>query len=126
VASLPIGADGRIGPAVTLKQHEGSSVNRARQREPHAHAIHMSPDNRYAFAPDLGIDRVMIYKLDAATSALAPNEPAFAALPPGSGPRHLAFHPGGKFAYVINELLCTMSVFAFDAARGLLTDVETV
>lgn len=126
VAALPIGADGRLAPAVSVIQHSGSSVNPARQKEPHAHAIEVSPDNRFALVPDLGLDKVMIYKLDAAKSTLTAHVPAFAALPPGSGPRHLAFHPQGKFVYVINELTCTMSVFAYDAGRGALTDVQVI
>ncbi len=126
VAALPVGADGRLAPATTTIQHRGSSVNAARQKEPHAHAIEVSPDNRFALVPDLGMDKVMIYQLDAAKAALTPNDPAFAALPPGSGPRHLAFHPSGKFAYVINELTCTMSVFAYDARRGALSAVQSV
>lgn len=126
VAALPIGADGRIEKANTVRAHQGSSVNPNRQRQPHAHAINVSPDNRYALVPDLGIDRVMIYRLDAAKSTLAPNEPPSVALPPGSGPRHLAFHLQGKFVYVINELLCTVAVFSYDASRGSLKEVHTV
>ena len=126
VTSLPLGADGRIGPAVTLRQHVGASVHPTRQQRPHAHAINVSPDNRYALVPDLGIDRVMLYRLDAAKSTLVPDAAGSVALPPGSGPRHLAFHPRGNFVYVINELLCTMAVFAYDAARGRLHEVQTV
>lgn len=126
IAALPIGADGQLGSAVSVIQHAGSSVNPARQKEPHAHAIEVSPDNRFALVPDLGLDKVMIYKLDAAKAALTANEPAFAPLPPGSGPRHLAFHPNGRFVYVINELTCTMSVFAYDARRGALSDVQNI
>lgn len=126
VASLPIGADGRIGKANTVQTHQGSSVNPNRQKQPHAHAIHVAPDNRHALVPDLGIDRVMLYRLDAKNSTLAANEPAFVALPPGSGPRHLAFHPQGKFVYVINELLCTMAVFSYEARSGTLAAVQTL
>lgn len=126
VASLPLGPDGRIGKANTVHAHRGSSVNPTRQRQSHAHAIHVAPDNRHALVPDLGIDRVMVYRLDATKSTLAPNEPAFVSLPPGSGPRHLAFHPQGKFVYVINELLCTLAVFAYEAPAGTLAEVQTV
>ncbi len=126
VASLPLGADGRIGPAVTLRQHVGSSVHPTRQQRPHAHAINVAPDNRYALVPDLGIDRVMLYRLDAAKSTLVPEVSGSVALPPGSGPRHLAFHPRGHFVYVLNELLCTMVVFAYEAASGRLREVQTV
>ena len=126
VAALPIGADGRLGAPATVIQHTGSSVNPARQKEPHAHAIVVSPDNRFAFVPDLGLDKVMIYRLDAAKASLVANTPAFAAVPPGSGPRHLAFHPDGKFVYVINEMLCTMAVFTYDAVSGALTDFQRI
>lgn len=124
VAALPIGVDGRLGAPASVVPHAGSSVHPTRQRRPHAHAIEVSPDNRFALAPDLGIDRVQVYRLDAARATLTPHTPSGIALPPGSGPRHLAFHPLGRFVYVINELLCTMSVFAYDAANGELRDVQ--
>lgn len=126
VAALPVAADGRLGPAKSVIQHTGSSVNAARQKAPHAHAIMVSPDNRFALSPDLGIDRVLVYRLDAANASLAPHSPAFAAVAPGSGPRHLAFHPGGRFAYVINEMLCTMTAFGYDAAKGELKELQTL
>ncbi|MEO6244278.1 MAG: lactonase family protein [Opitutaceae bacterium] len=124
VAAVVLRPDGRLGEPGTVVQHAGSSVNPARQKEPHAHAIALSPDQRLVFAADLGIDLVMAYRLDAARAGLRPNEAAYAKMPPGSGPRHLAFHPNGNFLYVINELLCTMSVFAFDPARGILSDQQ--
>ena len=126
VASLPIGSDGKLGPARSHFTHAGSSVNSSRQKEPHAHAATMAPGNRFAYVPDLGIDKVMIYQLDPAKATLASATPAFATLPPGSGPRHIAFRPDGKFAYVINEMLCTMSVFAVDAKSGGLADVQSI
>lgn len=126
VCSIAIQPDGRLGAIGSVIQHTGSSVNQARQKSPHAHAIEVSPDNRFAFSPDLGIDKVQIYRLDAAAAKLTPHDPAFAPVPPGSGPRHLAFHPNGKFAYVINEMLCTMSVFAYEAARGAFSDVQNI
>jgi 6-phosphogluconolactonase len=110
----------------SVVQHTGSSVNAARQKAPHAHGIYVSPDNRFALVPDLGLDRVLVYRLDAAKATLTAHEPAGAALPPGSGPRHLTFSPDGKFVYVINELLCTMAVFKWDAAKGTLSDVQSV
>lgn len=126
VASLPIKADGTLCPAVSEMQHVGSSVNPSRQKGPHAHSIFLDAANRFAFAPDLGLDKVMIYRFDAAKGTLTPNEPAFASVVPGSGPRHFAFHPNGKFAYVINEMLCTVTAFAYDAARGVLKEIETL
>ncbi len=126
VAALPLSADGRLGPAATFIQHTGSSVNPTRQKEPHAHGFALSPDNRFALCADLGLDKVLVYKLDPAKASLIPNQPESAALPPGSGPRHLTFHPNGKFVYVISEMLCTMTVFRYDVTRGAMTSVQTI
>ena len=124
VAVLPIGADGRLAPAASVAMHEGSGPNKGRQEKPHAHGIYLSADQRYAFSPDLGADRVFVYRYDAAKGTLDPH--GAAALPPGSGPRHLAFDPKEKHAYVINELLSTITVLAYDAAKGTLTAGESV
>ncbi len=126
VVSLPISPDGKLGPARSHFTHAGSSVNQARQKEPHAHAIVASRDNRFAYVPDLGTDKIMIYQLDAAKATLASATPPFATLPPGSGPRHIAFHPGNTFAYAINEMLCTIAVFAVDLKTGALSDVQSI
>jgi 6-phosphogluconolactonase len=126
VAALPIASDGKLSPAASSIQHAGSSVNPARQEGPHAHSINVSPDNRFAMAADLGLDKVLVYRFDPATSKLTANDPPAASVKPGSGPRHFAFHPGGKFAYVINEILCTVTAFAYDAQRGQLTELQTV
>lgn len=126
VASLPVGADGSLGKPASFFQHKGSSVNPQRQKEPHAHCIVVSPDNKYAFAADLGTDQILCYKLDPAAAKLTPNDPPFAKSPPGAGPRHLTFHPNGKRAYVINELLNSVTVFDYDAASGTLTARQTV
>jgi 6-phosphogluconolactonase len=126
VASLPIKNDGSLGEAVSHMQHSGSSVDQRRQKGPHAHSIQVDPTGRFAVSPDLGIDKVMIYRLDPAAAKLAPNDPPFAAVPPGSGPRHFAFHPNGRFAYVINEMLSTVTAFRYDSQRGALDSIETV
>ncbi len=126
VAVLPIKADGTLGAPSAEMQHTGSSVNPKRQAGPHAHSIFLDAANRFAFASDLGLDKVMIYRFDAARGTLTPNDPPFAAVAPGSGPRHFSFHPNGKFAYVINEMLCTVTAFAYDAGRGALQEIETV
>jgi len=126
VASLPIGEDGRLGPAASFFQHKGSSVNERRQAGPHAHCVNVSPDNRFAVSADLGMDKVLVYKLDAAKATLAVNDPPSVSLAPGSGPRHFAFHPNGRFAYVINEMVCTMTAFTWDSERGALTELHTV
>jgi 6-phosphogluconolactonase len=126
IASLPVAADGRLGPAASTIKHTGSGANPGRQKEPHAHMMLVSPDNRFALCADLGIDKVMIYQLDPAKATLTANSPAFAAVPPGSGPRHLVFHPNGRFVYVINEILCTMTVFRYEAANAAMTELQTV
>lgn len=126
VAALPVLADGKLGEATSFIQHTGSSVNPNRQKEPHAHSVNVSPDNRFAIVADLGLDQVLIYKLDAMKAKLAPNNPPFVKTAPGSGPRHFAFHPDDKRAFVINEILCTVTAFDYDAAHGVLKETQTV
>ena len=123
---IPIQTDGRLAEPTGFVQHAGSSVNPQRQKGPHAHSINVSPDNRFAFVADLGIDKIMIYRLDTAKGTIAANRPAFAELKPGAGPRHFAFGPDGRFAYVINELDGTVTAFAYDSASGALTAIQTV
>jgi 6-phosphogluconolactonase len=124
--SLPIGADGKLNPAASAIQHHGSSVNEKRQTAPHAHSINLDPSNQFAFVADLGLDKVLIYKVDGKKHTLTPNDPQSASVAPGSGPRHFAFHPSGKAAYVINEMANTVTAFAFDAAKGSLTETQTI
>jgi 6-phosphogluconolactonase len=126
VCALPIREDGRLGKATALVRHRGSSVNKARQEAPHAHSINLDRANRFAFACDLGTDQVLVYRYDADRGTLTPNDPPAAQLSPGSGPRHFAFHPTGKYAYVINELKSTVTAFDYDARRGVLRAVQTV
>lgn len=126
VASLPIKADGSLGEKASFFQHTGSSVNPRRQKEPHAHCIVVSPDNKYAFAADLGTDQILCYKIDPATAKLTANDPPFTKAPAGAGPRHLTFHPNGKRVYVINEILNSVTVFDYDAASGKLTEKQTI
>ncbi|MCX5643935.1 MAG: lactonase family protein [Phycisphaerae bacterium] len=123
---FPIGADGRLQPASCVIQHEGSSVNPSRQKGPHAHSIVLDPANRYAFVPDLGMDKIMIYRFDREHGKLLPNDPPFAKCEPGSGPRHFTFHPDGKHAYVIEELSCTVTAFAYDADTGTLKPLQKI
>ena len=122
---LPINQDGTIGPVVSQIQHKGSSVT-PRQKSPHAHAIHVGPNNKFAFAPDLGIDKVLVFRFDEKTGAIAETKFDGAKLEPGSGPRHFGFHPGGKFAYVINELKQTVTAFRYRAKRGRLQTLQTI
>ncbi len=126
LALLPIKADGSVAEASATIAHKGSGANPQRQGEPHAHSANFSPDNRFALSCDLGLDKVFIYRFDPARGSLADNEPPFGAVPPGSGPRHFAFHPNGKFAYVINELTSTVTAFSWNAAAGALKPLETV
>jgi 6-phosphogluconolactonase len=122
---LPVGADGKLGEAAAFDQHRGSGVNHERQTGPHAHEAVFSPDNRFLLVPDLGIDQILIYRFDAAKGSIVPNDPPFGVLRPGSGPRHLVFHPNGKIVYVLNELASTVTAFRYDAARGALQDFQT-
>jgi 6-phosphogluconolactonase len=126
IASLPVNADGSLGEAVSFFQHAGSSVDPARQKGPYAHCIVVSPDNRFAFVADLGLDQVLSYRLEAATAKLSPNTPPFVKAPPGAGPRHLTFHPNGKHVYVINELKNSVTVFDYVTESGTLTERQTI
>jgi 6-phosphogluconolactonase len=126
VAVLPVGADGRLAQASAFIQHSGKSVNPERQEKPHAHCMALDAANRFAFVCDLGIDKVMIYRFDPAQGALTSNDPASFSAQPGAGPRHMAFHPNGRFAYVINELQSSITALAYDAKGGALRELETV
>ncbi|NOY42362.1 MAG: lactonase family protein [Planctomycetes bacterium] len=117
--------DGSLGKETAFVKHEGSSVNESRQKAPHAHSINLDPKNNYAFAADLGIDKILIYRFDASHGTLKPADPPSVSLQPGAGPRHFAFHPNGKFAYVINELDSTMVAFRYDAKTGQLETIDT-
>ncbi len=126
VACLPIQADGTLSAASSFFQHEGKSVDSGRQEAPHAHSINLDQANRFVIAADLGLDRVFVYKLDAGKGTLTPNDPPFATVAPGSGPRHFAFHPAGRFGYVISEMANTVTAFVYDADRGTLTEIQTI
>jgi len=123
---LPIQDDGQLGAATDVVQHQGSSVDLKRQASPHAHSIVLDQANRYAFAPDLGLDRVMIYRFDPDRGKLSANDMPWVQIKPGAGPRHFTFHPNGRYAYLINELGCTLIAFAYDQMHGALREVQTV
>jgi len=126
IALFPVENNGWLGPLWTFYQYHGSSVNPERQAGPHAHAILADPADRFAFACDLGLDKVFIYKIDPEARTLQANDPSSFETKPGAGPRHLAFHPNGRFAYLINEIDCTIDSLAYDAGKGALTEIQTV
>jgi 6-phosphogluconolactonase len=122
---LPIREDGGLEPASDFHQHHGSSVNPGRQKEPHAHSINVDPQNRFAFAADLGIDKIVIYRMDLENGKLIPTGKD-ASVAPGAGPRHFTFDAAGRFAYVINELDNTVTAFSYDAEQGVLTEIQVI
>ncbi len=122
----PIGADGSLGEASDFKQHAGSSVNPQRQEGPHAHSFVISPDNRFAYAPDLGMDKVVIYAFDATNGKLTPGAQPWAQTEAGGGPRHFDLHPNRKFAYCNLEIGNKVVVFAYDEASGSLTEIQAI
>jgi 6-phosphogluconolactonase len=126
VAVLPLEADGSLEPPSQVVQHEGKGTDPRRQEGPHAHSINLDASGTFALVADLGLDRVFAYRFDPRAGTLTPAATPFAALPPGSGPRHLAFAPGGKHVFVINEMAATVASFAYDPATGGLTPVATV
>jgi 6-phosphogluconolactonase len=126
IAVLPLERDGRLAPASDVIQHAGSSAHPTRQRGPHAHSITIDPTNRYAFAADLGIDKLMVYRLDLGRGKLVPHDIPSVEVRAGSGPRHFAFHPTGRYAYLINELDSTITVFSYDADRIELHTLQTI
>jgi 6-phosphogluconolactonase len=126
VSAFPVEHDGRLGTMSSFMEAHGSSVDRERQEGPHAHEVVISADNRFAYVPDLGLDQIRIYRIEPSHGKLAASEPAFAKEDPGSGPRHMAFHPSGKFAYVVSELKSQITAFSHDASTGNLKPVQTV
>jgi len=126
VAVFPIREDGSLGEASAFVQHTGHGTDPERQAAPHAHSIDLSPDNRFAIVDDLGLDQLLVYKFDSAKGLLTPNEPAHAKLDAGSGPRHFALHPSGKFAYVVSEMKGTVTAFSYDAAAGAFHPLQTI
>lgn len=126
VAVFALKPDGSIGDWTGFDQHRGRSVNPIRQTRPYAHSIVLDPSNRFALVPDLGVDKVYIYRFDASTGRLTPNAPAFVPIAPGSGPRHVRFHPNGHWVYLINEIASTIEAFAWDTGAGTLAPFQTV
>jgi 6-phosphogluconolactonase len=125
VEVLAVKPDGSLGEQTAFVQHAGSSVH-ARQNKPYAHWIRTDPSNRFALAADLGIDQIVVYRFDATTGKLAPHEPPSAKVTPGMGPRHLAFHPNGKWVYAVQELANEVVAFEWDAGKGTLTQFQAL
>jgi 6-phosphogluconolactonase len=130
VSVFPVLEDGRLGEASSFIQHTGHGSDPDRQEGPHAHSIDLSPDNRFAIVDDLGLDESLVYRFNSAKGSLSLNDPqvytTLAKADPGAGPRHFAFHPNGKFAYVINEMQSSVSVFGYDSSGGVLRRLQTI
>ena len=124
VAVYPIKADGAVGEATTVIQHEGSSIDASRQEGPHAHAVVLSSDQRRLFVPDLGMDQIMIYGWDSTRGSLTPGDPPYVKTHLGAGPRHFVFHPSGCYAFSLSELDATIIVYAYK--DGLLNPLQTI
>ena len=124
VGAYPVGADGRIGLRTALIALHGSGPNLDRQKGPHAHSVYVDPENHFLYACDLGSDRIGIFRLGD-KGQLVPADPPSVTVPPGTGPRHLAFGAGGRLVYVANELGVTTSVFSRNASTGALSSIDT-
>lgn len=125
LSAIRINKDGSLSADIQTIQHEGNSVNKNRQDKPHVHAVVLSHDNHYLLAPDLGTDKVNIYRFDPAkTQPLMPAGQSFASVKSGSGPRHLTFHPNGKYAYLILEM--EGAIAAFDYKDGKLEVKQSI
>lgn len=123
-AVFPIGDDGSIGERSCLVEHSGSGPNESRQKGPHPHWAGVSPDNRFLFVPDLGADKVVIYRIDHDNAAIVPHGAGIAV--PGGGPRHMKFSKDGSKIYLLNELLMSVTVFDYDAEAGTMDPVQTI
>jgi 6-phosphogluconolactonase len=126
LSSYPIRDDGSLGEAVSVIQHEGSSINEQRQKKPYVHSAIPSEDGKFVYVSDLGIDKIMIYEVDQETGELSPAESPYVEIEPGSGPRHFTLHPQKDFAYSVDELSSTVTVLAFDSSTGALQLVQRV
>jgi 6-phosphogluconolactonase len=126
VSLLPVAPDGQVGPIADLVLHQGDPGPHRDQSQPRAHQCPFDLTRRWIAVPDLGLDRVYVYRLDGVNAKLVANDPAFIQFERGRGPRHIAFHPNGRFAYLINELNSTMTALAWDSATGVFTELNTL
>ncbi len=125
-AILPVGDDGKLGEAADFQQHKGSSVNKSRQEGPHAHSVNFSPDGKFLCVADLGLDKLLVYRFDGRKGKIALNDPPAYDTKEGAGPRHFAFHPSGKYAYLLNEIDMTLEALAYDAAKGSFEKIAVI
>lgn len=125
IASLPIAADGTLGALTTNIQHAGKSINPGRQEGPHAHCILTDPSNRYVCAVDLGLDQVLVYQLNVAQATLTPSPSGNYHAKPGTGPRHIAFHPNGKNLFIIHELGNVLVAAQWDSSQGKIAELAS-
>jgi len=126
VAAFRLEADGRIAERTAFVQHKGHGPRADRQESAHPHSIFADPTNRFVLVPDLGLDKVLVYRFDTQTGGLTPHTPAAFDLPPAAGPRHLAWHPDGRHVYVVNELANSVTSLDWDAAAGTLSAIQTL
>ncbi len=124
--SLTLRSDGSLGSLVSDEAHSGSSAHPTRQGEPHPHSVNFTPDGKILIVPDLGTDELVAYSFDAGTAALERTPDQQLRMAPGSGPRHLTFHPAGRWAYVINELASTVTALEYEAATGGFEVLQTI
>ena len=126
IAVYALMPDGSIGDRTAFVQHTGTSINPERQTHARPHAICVDPTNKFVLVPDLGVDKLFVYRFDQKTGTLEPNDPPFATVSPGSGPRHTIFHPNGRIAYLINEMGSSIIRFGWNSNQGKLTQFETI
>jgi 6-phosphogluconolactonase len=125
VAAIALKADGSLGEITANIKHTGKSVDTVRQTQPYAHSIQLDPTNKFALAADLGVDKIFIYRYNKKTGSVTPNNPAFAKVSPGSGPRHFAFHPNKHFVYLLTEMGNTVITYKWNSSKGILTELQT-
>lgn len=126
MSSYQILSDGSLSEPVSDIYYPGSSVHVERQRSAYTHCTTVSPDNKYLLVNDLGLDRIMVYRFDPKTAKVVANDPPFYSAIPGSGPRNLTFHPNGRWAYSINEIMSTLDCLTWDSSKGTLTRFQNI
>jgi 6-phosphogluconolactonase len=126
VAVFALRPDGSIGTRTAFVQNIGASLDEKDPKHAHAHSIRFDPSHRFVLVADLGLDKVLVYRMNPKTGALTPNDPPFVSVAPGSGPRHTAFDPRDRYVYAINETASSIVRFGWDSNRGVLTQFETV